>query len=165
MAANGARERGASIKEFMTALGTLEVQVQEAADAAGLPWLTLYRWRRNAIQAPALYHLLATDDVTLPHMGKVRDTLALQTRIAVAMGDDGYETDAVLEDFMDLYRDVTDPVLLEAGTVFPDSEGQPAATMVTRTNMRTLVDEFNGTPYLAAEFVHTVQLNRFTVPR
>lgn len=147
----------------MDALTDLEASVRDAAVGAGLPVLDLLRWRRNGISPPSLYHMIATDTVNMPHMGKVRDLVAIQTRIAVAMGDDGYEADKLLEGYIDIYREVMDPPLLDPGVALLDADGVPAAAFVNRTNMRTLLDEFASIPYLCVEFVHTVQLNRWTV--
>lgn len=152
---SSAMELGASVRMFMNELQPLEEEVSARAVADAYPSLAVYRWRRNAIDAPALYHMIGGDAASMPDQSRIQDVLTLSTRIAVAIGDDGYESDYLLEYYIDLYRDVMDPPLWQPGTAL-----NGAGRFVNRTNMRTLLDEFGGVPYLAVEFIHTVQLNR-----
>lgn len=152
-------ERGASLRIFMNELteleGGLNTYIAGMATSDKPPSLQLLRWRRTSIEPPSLYHQIVGSDSGLVDPARLRDTITVSTRIAVAIGDDGYESDWLLEQYIDIYRTVMDPPLHEVGRPLDE-----AATFANRTTMRTLIDTFNDVPFLAVEFLLGVQLNR-----
>jgi hypothetical protein len=156
VAASTALQRGASLAIFMQELAILEGELRDYCVDQGLPSLALYTWRRPSIMSPALYHVLASDQVSMPDMSRFQDLPTLSTRIAIAYGDESYEVDAVLMGYIDCYRQIMDPPLHDVSKPL-----NGAATFINRVGMRTIPENLSGIPYHAVEFLHTFQLNRF----
>lgn len=156
MAAPTALDLGASLRLWMDALLVLEAEINNQLPD-GLRSLSIERWRPNTIDPPALYHLVGAGPTELRDV-RVRDNLTLYARIAMPFGDSASEMDE-LEQYIDIFRQVVDPALMESSHPLGG-----AAVWADRTDMRLPVpEEFNGIPYQAVDFTLSVRLERFIV--
>lgn len=116
--------------------------------------IVVYRWRPRQVDPPCLYHMVASAPFEQRDQARWRDTLNLLARLAMPMTNDEEEMEA-LEVYSDAFREVMDPVLSKTGNPMGG-----AATWADRTDMRSVVDDFNDVPYLCMEFLLSFRLDR-----
>lgn len=143
----------------MAERGSLKGVMDELVTLAGTihPTLNVYRWWRPDMELPAVWHWLTPASTERRTDCDVRDV----ARVTVSIGVDPLVTVAEdmleVEEYLDLARDVYDPVLY-ASRPFGQSNAR-------RNGFQTVADELGKASILVLEIPVEVWLDRSVTPQ
>ncbi len=146
-----------SLQTLMERLVAAEAGINDVIPAE-VDSLDISMWKPASPDPPVLYHAISNAPFSARDTATWRDNLMLLARIGVPHGDD-QDTMTDLTILTDAFRLVMDPIL--------GARGRPldgAAQWAERTDMRTVLDDFNEVPFMCMEFVLQFRLDRLIEP-